>query len=106
MIKCELGFCALASAVLASELISEQDIGTRKSDDVLTACQGNVLEQSQDRGEPDFHTHGADLAVILFDDLDLPLKEKLHRFLPVNYKDRFKRSVKNQHVVHILNYIQ
>src|SRR5581483_5580786 len=88
------------AAVLARVLVARVDVGARERHVVEAALDLDIAEQPDDRRQLEREGHGADFAVVLAYNLDLPLTEQRDRLLPVDDLQRLVRSVEQKGLLH------
>lgn len=99
MIQGELILAKVMAAVLAAVRVSQEDVHAREADD-LALLDRNIGQESQDGGNLDRNSNGADFLFRILDHLDLALKEQLEGALPGDDMDGFERSVEHECVTH------
>ena len=88
-------------AVLTRVVVAGVDIGAGERHVVDRPLDADVPQQANDRGQPEAERDRPDFAVVVLrDDLDLPLAQKRHRFLPVDDLEGLVRRVQEERLLH------
>ena len=81
-------------------MIPSVNIGAAELDVLKSFAYANIFEQAEHAGHLDRETDASDFAVVLGQDLDLPLKEQGDGALPGHDVDWFIAGVENEGVLH------
>jgi hypothetical protein len=100
MIEGELLGWEDVSAVLAGEFVSRVDVGARERHIIEALLDPHVAEQANHRRQFEGKRDSTYLAVVMCDDLDLPLTPQRHRLLPVNDFQRLVGCVEEERLLH------
>jgi hypothetical protein len=93
VIKCELTFCKLSSAILASELVSDENVYSGKTDYLFLSFKWDVGEKSEYGRNFHCEFYGPYFLVRLFNYFHFALKKQLHSPLPGYDLQGFKACV-------------
>src|ERR671912_1823131 len=100
MIERELWCGEYFGAVLAFELVSRVDVRARERHIVEALFYPDVTKQPDDGRQFKGKRDGTDLAVVMRNNLDLPLAPQRHRLLPMNDLQRLVGCVEEERLLH------